>query len=69
MPHIQFNTTVVSVTHSGISYKSHVPGDKQYPVSESRKGFVFDQWNVTTQNIHTKEITTKVYDAILISDW
>ena len=70
MPHIQFNTTVVSITHNGTSYKSRVPGDGQYPVSESpRKGFVFDQWNVTTQDIHTKEMTTEVYDAILICDW
>ena len=70
MPHIQFNTTIVSVTHNDTSYKSHVPGDRQYPVSEAlRKGFVFDQWNVTTQNLHTKQMTTEVYNAILICDW
>ena len=68
MPHIQFNTAVVSITHIGTSCKSCVPGDRQYPESP-RKDVIFDQWNVTTQNVHTKEMTTKVYDAILISDW
>lgn len=70
MPHIQFNTAVISVVQNKMSYKSQVPGDKQYPESELlRKGFVFDQWNVTTQNIQTKQITTEIYDAVLICDW
>lgn len=70
MPHIQFNTVVVSILQNQTSYKSQVPGDKQFPTSESlRKGFVFDQWSVTTQNVQTKQILTEIYDAVLICDW
>lgn len=70
MPHIQFNTTVHSISRNETSYKSQVPGDRQYPTSElQREGFVFDQWNVTTQNVQTKQIITEVYDAVLICDW
>ena len=70
MPHIQFNTVVISILHNEMSYKSQVPGDKQFPESESiRKGFAFDQWNVTMQNVQTKQISTKIYDAVLICDW
>ena len=70
MPHIQFNTVVVSILHNQTSYKSQVPGDKQFPTSESlRKGFVFDQWSVTTQNVQTKQILTEIYDAVLICYW
>ena len=70
MQHIQFNTTIISIVHNETSYKSPVAGDKQFPVSEScRKGFVFDQWSVITQNVQTKQITTEIYDAVLICDW
>ena len=70
MPHIQFSTEVVSITHSETSYESHIPGDNQCPASESqRKGFVFDQWKVTTKNLHTKQMIMEIYDAVLICDW
>ena len=70
MPCIQFNTAVVSIIHNKTSYKSRIPGDEQYPSSDSpRESFVFDQWKVTTQNMRTKQITTEIYDAILICDW
>jgi len=70
LPHIQFNTTIVSIACNKTSYKSHIPGDRQYPESESpRSGFIFDQWNVVTRNVHNKENVTKVYDAVLICDW
>ena len=69
MPHIQFNTVVISILHNETSYKTQVPGDKQFPASESlRQGFVFDQWSVTTQNVQTNQIMTEIYDAILICD-
>ena len=70
LPHIQFNTTIVSIVYNKTSYKSCVPGDRQYPESDSqRSGFIFDQWNVVTQNVHTKQTVTTVYDAILICEW
>jgi len=67
IPLIQFNTAVVHVKPTGTNCRLNLVGDEQYPSSElPKQTFIFDQWNVTTKNLITKQTTVETYDAVVI---
>ena len=67
IPCIQFNTVVLSVKPAGTIHIPPPIGDEFYGSCEvPRRGFSFAQWKVSTQNLLTKEISTEIYDAVVI---
>lgn len=67
IPYIQFNTVVRSIKPANTIHVPPPVGDDFYGSCElPRKGFSFTQWKVTTQNLVTKEVSTEVYDAIVV---
>lgn len=67
MPCIQFNTVVLSVKPAGTTHTPPpINGDLYGSCELPRKAFSFTQWKVSTQNLVTKEVTTEIYDAVMI---